>query len=345
MSPAIFMIIMSSLATGTVITMISHHWLVAWAGLEMNTLAIIPAISTKHSPRATEAATKYFLTQATASALILFSSMTNAWQTGTWDITSPLSTPTHVMLTLALAMKLGLAPAHFWLPEVLQGSTMTTALIITTWQKLAPMTLIYLTVHNLSTTILMALGVLSSIVGGWGGLNQTQARKIMAYSSIAHLGWMITISSIMPNIMILNLVLYLVMTTALFYSLIISKSKTVKDTTTIWTFSPTVASMTMATLLSLSGLPPLTGFTPKWLILEELVTQNLVPAAAAMAMSTLLSLFFYLRLTYTTTLTLSPNTAQTKFKWRFKPNTPTLLLATLSTMSALLLPAAPMMLL
>nr|AMN92783.1 NADH dehydrogenase subunit 2 [Anolis milleri] len=345
MSPAIFMIIMSSLATGTIITMISHHWLVAWAGLEMNTLAIIPAISTTHSPRATEAATKYFLTQAAASALILFSSMANAWQTGTWDITSTLSAPTHVMLTFALAMKLGLAPAHFWLPEVLQGSTMTTALIITTWQKLAPMTLIYLTVHSLSTTVLMTLGVLSSIVGGWGGLNQTQTRKIMAYSSIAHLGWMITISSIMLNIMIFNLALYFIMTTALFCSLIASKSKAIKDTTTIWSFSPTTASMTMLALLSLSGLPPLTGFAPKWLILEELITQNLIPATTAMAMSTLLSLFFYLRLTYTTTLTLSPNTTQTKFKWRFKPNTPTLLLTTLSTMSALLLPITPMILL
>nr|AMN92760.1 NADH dehydrogenase subunit 2 [Anolis cymbops] len=341
MNPAIFMVVMSSLATGTIITMISHHWLVAWAGLEMNTLAIIPAISSMHNPRATEAATKYFLTQAAASALILFSTMTNAWQTGTWDITGPLSTPTHTLLTLALAMKLGLAPAHFWLPEVLQGSTMTTALIITTWQKLAPMALIYLTLHSLSTTTLMTLGVLSSIVGGWGGLNQTQTRKIMAYSSIAHLGWMATISSIMSNIMILNLMLYFVMTTALFCSLIVSKSKTIKDTTTIWTFSPTIASMTMITLLSLSGLPPLTGFAPKWLILEELVTQNLIPATTAMAMSTLLSLFFYLRLTYTTTLTLSPNTTQTKFKWRFKPNTPTLL-AALSTTSAFLLPATPL---
>nr|AAZ06533.1 NADH dehydrogenase subunit 2 [Anolis polyrhachis] len=341
MSPAILMMIMSSLSTGTIITMISHHWLMAWAGLEMNTLAIIPAISTMHNPRATEAATKYFLTQAAASALILFSSTTNAWQTGTWDITSPLSTPTHIMLALALAMKLGLAPAHFWLPEVLQGSTMTTALVITTWQKLAPMTLIYLTVHSLSTTVLMTLGVLSSIVGGWGGLNQTQTRKIMAYSSIAHLGWMITISSIMSNIMILNLTLYFIMTTALFCSLIVSKSKTIKDTTTIWSFSPTIASMTMMALLSLGGLPPLTGFAPKWLILEELVTQNLIPATAVMAMSTLLSLFFYLRLTYTTTLTLSPNTTQTKFKWRFKPNMPALL-AALSTTSALLLPATPL---
>nr|AAG34977.1 NADH dehydrogenase subunit 2 [Anolis grahami] len=345
MSPSILMIIISSLATGTIITMTSHHWLMAWVGLEMNTLAIIPIISTTHSPRSTEAATKYFLTQAAASAMILFSSMTNAWQTGTWDIINLTYEPAHILLTLALAMKLGLAPMHFWLPEVLQGSTLTTALIITTWQKLAPMSLIYMTLNNLSTTTLILLGLLSSIIGGWGGLNQTQTRKIMAFSSIAHLGWMITISSIMPNIMVLNLTIYLIMTIALFYSLILSKSKTIQDTTATWTLSPALTAMMMTLLLSLGGLPPLTGFMPKWLILEELVAQNLTPAATAMAMSALLSLFFYLRLTYTTTLTLSPNTTQTKLKWRFKPNHTTLLMGASSTISIFLLPMTPLMLL
>nr|AAL72042.1 NADH dehydrogenase subunit 2 [Anolis woodi] len=345
MSPSIFTIITSSLATGTIITMMSYHWLLAWVGLEMNTLAVVPIIATTHTPRSTEAATKYFLTQAAASALILFSSMANAWQTGTWDITNLSTTPSHMLLTLALAMKLGLAPLHFWLPEVLQGTTLTTALIVTTWQKLAPITLIYLTINNLSTTILMTLGILSSIVGGWGGLNQTQTRKIMAYSSISHLGWMAAISSIMPNIMIFNLMVYLMLTTALFYVMIGPKSKTIQDTTTIWATSPMVTTMMMMTILSLGGLPPLTGFAPKWLILEELVTQNLIPATVVLILSTLLSLFFYLRLTYTATLTLSPNMVQSKFKWRLKPILPTSPMTALSTMSALLLPMTPLILL
>nr|UFA45924.1 NADH dehydrogenase subunit 2 [Anolis valencienni] len=345
MSPPIFIILLSSLATGTIITMTSYHWLMAWVGLEMNTLAIIPIISTMHNPRATKAATKYFLTQASASAMILFSSTINAWQTGTWDITNLSSEPAHILLTIALAMKLGLVPMHFWLPEVLQGSTMTTALIISTWQKLAPMALIYLNINNLSTAVLILLGLLSSIIGGWGGLNQTQTRKIMAFSSIAHLGWMITVSSIMTNIMIMNLMIYLIMTTALFYSLILSKSKTIQDTTTAWTLSPTLTTMMMILLLSLGGLPPLTGFMPKWLILEELIIQNLVPTATTLAVSTLLSLFFYLRLTYTTTLTLSPNTIQTKFKWRFKLKSTTFFMMPLSTISILLLPLTPLMLL
>nr|AFT90706.1 NADH dehydrogenase subunit II [Anolis carolinensis]AFT90713.1 NADH dehydrogenase subunit II [Anolis carolinensis] len=345
MSTTIYMIILSSLATGTIITMTSHHWLMAWVGLELNTLAIIPIISTMHHPRSTEAATKYFLTQAAASALILFSSMTNAWNTGSWDITQPLTSPSYILLTMALAMKLGLAPLHFWLPEVIQGSTMTTAFIITTWQKIAPMSLIFLTMNNLSTSVFLLMGLLSSLVGGWGGLNQTQTRKIMAYSSIAHLGWMATIASIMTNILIMNLLIYLIMTTSVFLSLIISKSKTIQDTTSTWTLSPTLTIIMLLSLLSLGGLPPLTGFIPKWLIMEELILQNFNLLISMMAASSLLSLFFYLRLTYTTTLTLSPNTTQTKFKWRFYPNTRTMFIATPATISIFLLPMTPLILL
>nr|AFI39252.1 NADH dehydrogenase subunit 2 [Anolis carolinensis] len=345
MSPTIYMIILSTLATGTIITMTSYHWLMAWVGLELNTLAIIPIISTMHHPRSTEAATKYFLTQAAASALILFSSMTNAWNTGSWDITQPLTSPSHILLTMALAMKLGLAPLHFWLPEVIQGSTMTTAFIITTWQKIAPMSLIFLTMNNLSTSVFLLMGLLSSLVGGWGGLNQTQTRKIMAYSSIAHLGWMATISSIMTNILIMNLLIYLIMTTSVFLSLTVSKSKTIQDTTSTWTLSPTLTIIMLLSLLSLGGLPPLTGFIPKWLIMEKLILQNFNLLISMMAASSLLSLYFYLRLTYTTALTLSPNTTQTKFKWRFYPNTSTMFITTPATISIFLLPMTPLILL
>nr|AAP85401.1 NADH dehydrogenase subunit 2 [Anolis alumina] len=344
MSPVIYTIILSSLATGTILTMTSFHWLMAWIGLEINTLAIIPIISTPHHPRSTEAATKYFLTQAAASSMILFSSTINAWQTGTWDITQLSSAPSTTLLTTALAMKLGLVPLHFWLPEVLQGSTLTTAFIITTWQKLAPMSLVFLTMNNLNSTALLLLGLLSAIVGGWAGVNQTQTRKIMAYSSIAHLGWMATIAPMMTNILMMNLFIYLIMTTTMFFSLILTKSKTIQDSALTWALSPISMLIMMLSLLSLGGLPPLTGFSPKWLILEELVIQNFMPLAITLAMSALLSLFFYLRLAYTTTLTLSPNMMQTKLKWRFKLNKPTPLFMVTATMTILMLPLTPLIL-
>nr|AAP84482.1 NADH dehydrogenase subunit 2 [Sceloporus jalapae] len=343
MSPTTTTIIISSLATGTILTASSYHWFMAWVGLELNTLAIIPIISKQHHPRATEAATKYFLTQAAASATILFSSTMNAWLLGTWDIINSTHPIANTLLTVALAMKLGLAPMHFWLPEVLQGSTMKTAMIIATWQKLAPIALIYQTSNNLSPMILLIMGMTSALLGGWTGLNQTQTRKIMAYSSIAHLGWMAVIVVMLPNIMLLNLFIYLLMTISMFYALLLLNSKNIKDMATSWTTSPMTTSTNMLILLSLAGLPPLTGFIPKWLILEELTTQNLITVALIMALSTLLSLFFYLRLTYSSTITLSPNTMMSTYKWRFKQPANTLPLSITLPPATMLLPMTPML--
>nr|AAF18882.1 NADH dehydrogenase subunit 2 [Liolaemus salinicola] len=343
MNPFTSTILISSLATGTIMTASSFHWMLAWLGLELNTLAIIPMITKQHHPRATEAATKYFLTQAAASAIILFSSTTNAWQTGTWDITQ-LSTPiSSILLTMALAMKLGLAPTHFWLTEVMQGTTTETAMIIATWQKLAPMAIIFMTMNNLMSTILLTMGIFSAIVGGWGGLNQTQLRKMMAYSSVAHLGWMAIISTMMTNILAINLAIYLLMTTTMFLMLIMTKSKTIQDLSLSWSLSPMITTFMALTLLSLGGLPPLTGFMPKWLIIEELTLQNLTPMATMLAMSALLSLYFYLRLTYTSTLTMSPNSTMTKYKWRYNMKNHTIFTIPLPA-ALLLLPITPLML-
>nr|QCF45862.1 NADH dehydrogenase subunit 2 [Eremias vermiculata] len=319
MNPLISSIMISNLALGAIITATSFHWFLAWIGLELNTLAIIPVLAKQHHPRATESATKYFIIQATASSIILFSSMFNAWHTGIWDITQLSTQPATTMLTVALAMKLGLAPMHFWLPEVMQGTTLSSALIITTWQKLPPMALLYLTAPHLPITILLLLAIFSTLIGGWSGLNQTQMRKIMAYSSIAHLGWMLAILSLSNNLLLFTLLIYIIMTYSMFLTLIFSSSKTAKDLGQLWSTSPTITSTTMITLISLGGLPPLTGFLPKWLILEELTTNHLIPLATTLALSSLLSLMFYMRLTYTTTLTISPNTTNSMMKWRFKP--------------------------
>nr|ADZ14589.1 NADH dehydrogenase subunit 2 [Lucasium damaeum] len=339
MNPAITVFLLLSLGLGTIITMTSSHWLLAWAGLEMNTLAIIPIISKQHHPRATEAATKYFLAQATASALILLSSSMNAWKTGQWDI-SQLSTPeTTIMLTLALAMKLGLAPMHFWVPEVLQGSTLATAMIISTWQKLAPTSLLLLTINSLNPTTLIILGLLSTLLGGWLGLNQTQTRKIMAFSSIAHMGWLFTALSINPNISLITLITYLLLTMTMFSMLMSTASKTLLDLGTTPTLAPTLLTTSMLTLMSLGGIPPLTGFMPKWLIMPELAPM-LPTTSCLLALSTLPSLFFYLRMSQMTTLTLPPKTTLMKHKWRFKtymlPTIPMIIPATL------LLPMTPL---
>nr|ADZ14556.1 NADH dehydrogenase subunit 2 [Hoplodactylus sp. Otago Southland] len=342
MNPVTWSLLLLSMTSGTIITLSSSHWLLAWAGLEMNTLAVIPMISKQHHPRATEAATKYFLTQSTASAMILFASSINAWKTGQWDI-HLLSLPeATTLLTLALAMKLGLAPLHFWLPEALQGTTLITATIISTWQKLAPSALLLMTSNNLNQQTLMTLGLLSAILGGWLGLNQTQTRKIMAFSSIAHMGWMFMALSMSPNLALITLTLYLVLSTAMFTALLMTSSKTLTDLGTTWPQTPTLLTTSMLTLMSLGGLPPLTGFMPKWLILNELSINKFFLAATLMALSTLPSLFFYLRMAHMTTLTTPPKTTNTEHKWRFKSHTVPAMTLTM-TIGALFLPVTPLM--
>nr|WEI47120.1 NADH dehydrogenase subunit 2 [Thryophilus rufalbus]WEI47127.1 NADH dehydrogenase subunit 2 [Thryophilus rufalbus]WEI47133.1 NADH dehydrogenase subunit 2 [Thryophilus rufalbus]WEI47134.1 NADH dehydrogenase subunit 2 [Thryophilus rufalbus] len=343
MNPQAKLIFTISLLLGTTITISSNHWVLAWTGLEINTLAVLPLISKSHHPRAIEAATKYFLVQAAASTLVLFSSMTNAWHTGQWDITQLTNPLSCLILTTALAMKLGLVPFHFWFPEVLQGSPLLTGLLLSTAMKFPPITLLFMTSPSLNPTLLVTMAFLSTALGGWMGLNQTQTRKILAFSSISHLGWMAVIISYSPKLALLNFYLYALMTTTVFLSLNSMKALKLSTLMTSWTKTPALSTMLMLTLLSLAGLPPLTGFLPKWLIIQELTKQEMAPAATIISLLSLLSLFFYLRLAYCTTITLPPHTTNHMKQWHTnKPTNP--MTAVLTSMSLTLLPMSPLIL-
>nr|WNH19151.1 NADH dehydrogenase subunit 2 [Sphoeroides maculatus] len=340
MSPYITASLLFGLLLGTSITVTSSHWLIAWMGLEINTLAIIPLMAQHHHPRAVEATTKYFLTQATAAAMLLFASTTNAWLTGEWELQQMSHPLPSTMIIIALALKIGLAPLHTWLPEVLQGLDLTTGLILSTWQKLAPFALLLQLQPN-NPTLLIMLGLSSMLVGGWGGLNQTQLRKTLAYSSIAHLGWMIVVLQFSPTLTFLTLILYLIMTSSSFLIFMLNKTTTINSLATSWAKAPTMTALTPLVLLSLGGLPPLTGFMPKWLILQELTKQDLAPTATLAALSALLSLYFYLRLSYAMTLTMAPNNLMGTLPWRTSTVQQTLPTAILVSSSMLLLPLTP----
>nr|ANA77572.1 NADH dehydrogenase subunit 2 [Bleda syndactylus]ANA77573.1 NADH dehydrogenase subunit 2 [Bleda syndactylus]ANA77574.1 NADH dehydrogenase subunit 2 [Bleda syndactylus]ANA77580.1 NADH dehydrogenase subunit 2 [Bleda syndactylus]ANA77581.1 NADH dehydrogenase subunit 2 [Bleda syndactylus] len=342
MNPQAKLIFTISLLMGTTITITSNHWVTAWVGLEINTLAILPLISKSHHPRSIEAATKYFLTQAAASALLLFSSMTNAWHTGQWDIAQLTHPVSCLILTSAIAMKLGLVPFHFWFPEVLQGAPLTTGLLLSTVMKLPPIALLFMTSHSLNPTVLTCMAILSTALGGWMGLNQTQIRKILAFSSISHLGWMAIIISYSPKLTLLNFYIYVLMTTAVFLTLNTIKTLKLPTLMTTWTKTPPLSAMLFLTLLSLAGLPPLTGFLPKWLIIQELTKQSMAPAAIAISLLSLLGLFFYLRLAYCATITLPPHTTNHMKQWHTNKPTSTLI-AILTVMSTMLLPISPML--
>nr|AFD94197.1 NADH dehydrogenase subunit 2 [Platysteira peltata] len=343
MNPQANLVFVLSLLLGTTITISSNHWVMAWTGLEINTLAVLPLISKSHHPRAIEAATKYFLVQATASALVLFSSMTNAWCTGQWSITQLTHPTSCLLMTAAISMKLGLVPFHFWFPEVLQGSSLTTGLLLSTAMKLPPMALLLMTSQSLNPALLATLAVLSVAVGGWMGLNQTQTRKVMAFSSISHLGWMAIITVYNPKLTLLNFYLYALITAAVFLTLNSMKALKLTTLMTAWTKTPALGAILLLALLSLAGLPPLTGFLPKWLIIQELTKQGMVPATMAISLLSLLGLFFYLRLAYCATITLPPHTTNHMKQWS-RNKSVSVSIAILATLSITLLPISPMVL-
>nr|ACV91825.1 NADH dehydrogenase subunit 2 [Ramphastos vitellinus vitellinus] len=340
MSPHAKLITSSSLILGTIIVISSNHWAMTWTGLEINTLAIIPMISKSHHPRAIEASIKYFLVQAAASAIILLSSTINAWSTGQWDITQLTNHTSCLLLTTAIAMKLGLVPFHFWFPEVLQGSPLTTALLLSTLIKLPPLSILLITSNSLDPTLLTIMAITSTALGGWAGINQTQTRKIMAFSSISHLGWMALITIYMPKLTLLTFCLYTLLTSTIFLTLSTSNTTKLSTMMTSWTKTPPLYATLMLALLSLAGLPPLTGFLPKWLIIQELTKQEMTLTALTIALLSLLSLFFYLRLTYYSTITLPPNTTNYTKHWYLNKTTNSSI-ALLSSLSTLLLPLSP----
>nr|Q330A3.1 RecName: Full=NADH-ubiquinone oxidoreductase chain 2; AltName: Full=NADH dehydrogenase subunit 2 [Paranyctimene raptor]AAS91454.1 NADH dehydrogenase subunit 2 [Paranyctimene raptor] len=343
MNPVVLTMILLTIMLGTVIVMTTSHWLLVWIGFEMNMLAIIPILMKKYNPRSMEASTKYFLTQATASMLLMLAIVINLIHSGQWSTTNPLDPTTSIIMTLALAMKLGLAPFHFWVPEVTQGIQLSSGLILLTWQKLAPMSILYQISPTINLHLLLLMSLTSILIGGWGGLNQTQLRKIMAYSSIAHMGWMTTIMIYNPTMALLNLTIYIILTTTTFMTFMMSSSTTTLSLSHLWNKMPLLTSAVLMTMLSLGGLPPLSGFSPKWMIIQELTKNNSIIMPTIMAITALLNLFFYMRLAYSTSLTMFPSTNNMKIKWQFNNSKSMNLLSPMIILSTLILPLSPML--
>nr|AAW83865.1 NADH dehydrogenase subunit 2 [Potos flavus] len=343
MKPPILIIIMSTIISGTIMVLMSTHWLMTWIGFEMNMLAVIPILMKNFTPRSMEAATKYFLTQATASMILMLGITTNLLLTGQWTMLNNQNQIASSMMTIALAMKLGLSPFHFWVPEVAQGVPLSSGMILLTWQKIAPLSVLYQISPSINPNLLAMMAIMSILVGGWGGLNQTQLRKILAYSSIAHMGWMTAVTAYNPDLTSLNLMMYIMMTLSTFMLFMYSSSTTASSLSHTWNKFPLITSLTLTLMMSLGGLPPLSGFIPKWMIIQELTKNDMIIMPTLMAMMALLSLFFYMRLTYATALTLFPTTNNMKMKWQFESTKKMILLSPTIVISTMMLPLTPMM--
>nr|QPQ74960.1 NADH dehydrogenase subunit 2 [Pantala flavescens] len=293
-NPSSFVFLLS-LFSGTIISISSSSWLGMWMGLEMNLLAFIPLIYKNKTPYETESAMKYFLVQAMASIMFIIAVLMSE------IYTFSLNDPMPYLISSALMMKMGAAPFHFWFPGVMEGIDWFNCFILMTWQKLAPFILIsYKLMNNLMIFSIFA----STLIGSVGGLNQNSIRKIMAYSSISHLGWMISAMMISNDLWLLYFTIYAVMNMAMIY-LFYSQSLFHLSQSFFTKTNPMIKFSMMISMLSLAGLPPFLGFLPKWLVIQNLTNQGSFLMLVFMVMTTLLTLYFYMRVMFSSFMFMS----------------------------------------
>nr|ABQ66250.1 NADH dehydrogenase subunit 2 [Sphingonotus tsinlingensis] len=287
------LLFLSSMMMGTILSISSNSWLGIWMGLEINLLSIIPLLTNNKNMMINESAIKYFIIQAMASTMLLISILLIQMKYMVWWEKENISS---MMIMSSMMLKMGAAPFHFWLPEVMGSSSWMNCLILLTWQKIAPMmTLSYcIKMGTFTFSVIKA----SIIIGAMGGLNQTSLRQIMAYSSISHLGWMISSMIISENTWELYFYIYLLLNTVM---VLVFSNMNLFFLNQIYlsgNMSTEVKFTMMLSLPSLGGLPPMLGFLPKWIVIQSLVDNNMTAMMFLMVTFTTITLYYYMRISF-----------------------------------------------
>nr|AMW68060.1 NADH dehydrogenase subunit 2 [Oliarces clara] len=290
LSSIIFII---TLFIGTLISISANSWIGAWMGLEINLISFIPLMNNLKNVLSTESSLKYFLSQALASSILLFSViLLSFFDNFNFFFYSKFFF--NLILNSALLLKMGAAPFHFWFPKVMEGLNWFLSIIIMTWQKIAPMILIS---YSISFIFISIIIILSIFIGSIGGLNQISLRKLMAYSSINHIGWLLSSLLISNFYWFIYFCFYTFLSISIIYFFKIFNIFFLSQTYNSLNFSPILKFILFCNFLSLGGLPPFTGFLPKWLIIQNLSFINPF-LTFFMVTLTLITLFFYIRITY-----------------------------------------------
>jgi NADH-quinone oxidoreductase subunit N len=308
----------------------ANHFLTLYLGLELLSLSIYALVALdRESARSTEAAMKYFVLGALASGLLLYGMSMVYGATGTLEISAiarKLSDPTTnmevlrfglVFLVAGLAFKIGAVPFHMWIPDVYHGAPTAITLLIGSAPKLAGFAMaIRLLVDGLPTLasewqqMLMLLAVLSIALGNIVAIAQTNLKRMLAYSTISHMGFMllglvsgsgdIHLSYAFGSAMFYTIA-YVLMSAAAFGILLLLtragvEAEDLDDLKGLNKRSPWFAAVMMMVMFSMAGIPFFVGFFAKLAVLQAVVAAGYLYTAVFAVMMSLIGAFFYLRI-------------------------------------------------
>lgn len=268
----------------TLIAISSSNWLSIWIGLELNLFSIIPILNIKSSIYSIEATIKYFLIQAFASIILLiFLINKNLF----------FINRNNLIIILPLLIKLSLIPFHLWLPSILEGLNWFSCLLIITWQKITP--LIIISYLNIDKNIIFLITFLS--INSIFGLNQNSIRKILAISSINNSTWILFAILINEKLWMNYFIIYSILN---FLIIKILNTYNINYINQIKFFNLNFFYKLNLLILifSIIGLPPILGFLIKWILIKNLIHNNIYFIIIILIILTILNLLFYLKITY-----------------------------------------------
>jgi len=310
---------------GMMIMISAHHLLVLYLGLELLSLSLYAMIAMQRdSQQATEAAMKYFVLGALASGMLLYGMSMLYGITGSLDlgeisaaiakgdIEPRLLAFGLVFILVGLAFKLGAVPFHMWLPDVYQGSPTAITLFLGTAPKLAAFAMLMrLLVDGLSglhadwQNILIILSVLSMGLGNIVAIAQTNLKRMLAYSTISHVGFLmlgvLTATAEGYAASMFYTIVYALMSMGGFAMIILLsrvgfESDQLEDFKGLNERSPWYAFLMLILMLSMAGVPPMLGFWAKWAVLQQIVNAGLIWLAILAVLFSVIGAFYYLRI-------------------------------------------------
>nr|YP_010596822.1 NADH dehydrogenase subunit 2 [Cacopsylla burckhardti]UFP91891.1 NADH dehydrogenase subunit 2 [Cacopsylla burckhardti]WAK85081.1 NADH dehydrogenase subunit 2 [Cacopsylla burckhardti] len=261
----------------------SSSWMSIWIGMEMNLLTFIFMILETKTFNSTESCMKYFLIQSAGSLLFLFSVSVQSTFVNESFFINALAPP------LALMLKSGIAPLHFWTPDISMKLSPQNLFLFITMQKIIPMLVMFSSWSALIKWIIP----LNIIVGSLGGLTQSSVNKMIIFSSINNSGWMMMSLTESMLLFYIFFLFYFKMNYLLMTFLLKNK---IKWSVQIKTQNFFKKLLFVSLMMSLSGLPPFLGFIPKWIILKK-ITMNLPVISLISIVMSVFTMFFYMKMT------------------------------------------------
>jgi NADH-quinone oxidoreductase subunit N len=315
-------ILILSSVLGMMVMISSNDLIVFYMGLELQSLALyVLATFNRNNLKSSEAGLKYFVLSALSSGLLLYGCSLIYGFSGSTNfeiIASQLDTNEYaltfgiVFILVGLAFKISAVPFHMWAPDVYEGSPTTVTLFFTMVPKIAALTVFirflyvpFLELIDQWQMILVFLSIASMLFGAIAAIGQKNIKRLIAYSSIGHIGYALAGIASASNdgiqSSVIYLTIYIVMNLGFFSCLLMLRRndnyyESIDDLSGLSKNHPILSFSLLVILFSLAGIPPLAGFFAKFYIFKAVIEQSMYFLAIVGLLSTVIAAFYYLRI-------------------------------------------------